>query len=228
MHAIGENIWIVDGEAVPFFTLPYTTRMTVIRQANYKLWIHSPIRLTPELQQEIDALGEVEYLIAPNHLHHLFVHDWQQAYPNARTYGTQQVIDKRPDLRFDGVLNAEFVSPWHEEIAYLLFTGSKVMQEAVFFHRASATLIVTDLIENFSPKAFGGWKMSLAKAAGVVAPHGKMPLDWRLSFTFHKREAKQHLDTILTWQPHQIVMAHGERITENGTAFLRRSFSWLQ
>lgn len=70
--------------------------------------------------------------------------------------------------------------------------------------------------------------MSLAKAAGVVAPHGKMPLDWRLSFTFHKREAKQHLDTMLTWQPHQIVMAHGERITENGTAFLRRSFSWLQ
>lgn len=57
MHAIGENIWIVDGEAVPFFTLPYTTRMTVVRQANYKLWIHSPIRLTPELQQEIDAFG---------------------------------------------------------------------------------------------------------------------------------------------------------------------------
>ncbi|MFV0487622.1 MAG: hypothetical protein ACK5NL_10580, partial [Vibrio fluvialis] len=133
-----------------------------------------------------------------------------------------------PDLRFDGVLNAELVSPWHEEIAYLLFTGSKVMQEAVFFHRASATLIVTDLIENFSPKAFGGWKMSLANAAGVVAPHGKMPLAWRLSFTFHTREAKQHLDTMLTWQPHQIVMAHGERITENGTAFLRRSFSWLQ
>lgn len=46
MHAIGENIWIVDGEAVPFFTLPYTTRMTVVRQTNYKLWIQNALRLT--------------------------------------------------------------------------------------------------------------------------------------------------------------------------------------
>lgn len=228
MQAIGEQIWIVDGEAVPFFSLPYTTRMTVVKLTSGKLWIHSPIRLTPALQLRIDALGEIECLIAPNHLHHLFVLDWQRAYPGARTYGTQQVINKRPDLRFDGVLDAQFVSPWLGEIDYLLFTGSKVMQEAVFFHRTSATLIVTDLIENFSPKAFGGWKMSLAKLAGVVAPHGKMPLDWRLSFLLHKREAKQHLDTMLSWQPKQIVMAHGERIVENASAFLQRSFRWLQ
>lgn len=228
MQAIGEQIWIVDGDAVPFFTLPYTTRMTVVKLCNDQLWIHSPIRLTPELQRAIDALGNVAFLIAPNHLHHLFVQDWQLAYPHALTYGTHQVIAKRPDLRFDGVLDAQLDNPWDSDIHYLLFTGSKVMQEAVFFHRASSTLIVTDLIENFSPQAFGGWKMTLAKAAGVVAPHGKMPLDWRLSFTFHKREAKQHLETMLAWQPEQIVMAHGEWITANGCAFLSRSFHWLQ
>lgn len=72
MKQLAENLWIFDGEAVPFFTLPYTTRMTVIRLNDGALWVHSPIKLTPELQALVEALGEVRYLIAPNHLHHLF------------------------------------------------------------------------------------------------------------------------------------------------------------
>lgn len=228
MQFIGKDIWIMDGEAVPFFTLPYTTRMTIVRLSNGQLWIHSPVRLTPELQCSVDALGNVQYLIAPNHLHHLFVEQWQRAYPQALTYGTQQVVNKRSDLHFDGVLTSDESGPWSEDLDDLLFTGSAVMQEAVFFHRGSATLIVTDLIENFSGRAFGGWKMTLAKAAGIVAPHGKTPLDWRLSFTFHKQEARQHLATMVGWQPQQVVMAHGEWIRDNGVAFLQRSFHWLR
>ena len=49
MTEIGENIWIFEGAAVPFFTLPYTTRMTVVRLSDDELWIHSPIALTDEL-----------------------------------------------------------------------------------------------------------------------------------------------------------------------------------
>ncbi|BFL82164.1 hypothetical protein LFREDSHE_06140 [Shewanella baltica] len=45
MKQLAENLWIFDGEAVPFFTLPYTTRMTVIRLNNGALWVHSPIKL---------------------------------------------------------------------------------------------------------------------------------------------------------------------------------------
>ncbi|EGM68695.1 DUF4336 domain-containing protein [Shewanella sp. HN-41] len=228
MKQLAENLWIFDGEAVPFFTLPYTTRMTVIRLNNGALWVHSPIKLTPELQALVEALGEVRYLIAPNHLHHLFLQDWQQTYPQAQSFGTSEVQTKRPDLHFDGLFTAEFQAMWATDIDQLLFTGSHFMQECVFFHKASGTLIVTDLIENFSPDAFNALQRFLARGAGILAPNGKMPLDWRLSFMFAKQQARTHLVKMLAWEPQRIVMAHGLIVEQDAKAFLQRSFAWLE
>ncbi|MEF2495636.1 DUF4336 domain-containing protein [Vibrio mimicus] len=228
MQLIGERIWIFDGEAVPFFNMPYTTRMTIIKLNDGRLWVHSPIRLTETLKAEVDSLGEIAYLIAPNHLHHLFIKDWQDAFPQAQAFGTQEVAKKRPDLHFDGLLTSDFAVPWGDEIAYLLFTGSKVMQESVFFHPLSHTLILTDLIENFSPSAITGWRQRIARWAGVMAPNGQTPLDWRLTFYFNKAEASRHMSTILSWEPKQIVLAHGEWIKEQAVEFLRHSFRWLK
>lgn len=227
MKQLAENLWIVDGEAVPFFTLPYTTRMTIVRLSDGTLWVHSPIKLTPELQKQVASLGEVRYLIAPNHLHHLFLLEWQQAYPQAQSFGTSEVQTKRPDLHFEQVFTPEFNAPWSVDIAQLLFTGSHFMQECVFFHHASGTLIVTDLIENFSPDAFNALQRLLARGAGILAPNGKMPLDWRLSFMFAKQQARTHLAKMLAWQPQRIVMAHGVIVEQDAMAFLQKSFAWL-
>lgn len=57
MRYIAENIWIFDGEAVKFYSLPYTTRMTVIALSNGDLWVHSPIKLEPALQAKVETLG---------------------------------------------------------------------------------------------------------------------------------------------------------------------------
>ena len=52
LKAIGEDIWIVDGDVVEMnFNLtqvPFSTRMTVVRLNNRDLWIHSPIHLPQE------------------------------------------------------------------------------------------------------------------------------------------------------------------------------------
>ncbi|WP_120510578.1 DUF4336 domain-containing protein [Photobacterium salinisoli] len=228
MYAFNESVWIADGNAVPFFTLPYTTRMTVVILPDGKLWVHSPIELTTELAEAVNALGEVSYLIAPNHLHHLFVAQWQQAYPNATTFGTKEVIHKRSDLHFDDELTSSSDYPWQPAIEQLLFTGSKAMQECVFFHPETRTLILTDLIENFPADSFKPWQRVIAKSAGVMAPSGKTPLDWRLSFYLNKPEARRHIEHILSWEPQTIVLAHGELITQDAVAFLRRAFSWLK
>ncbi len=84
---------------------------------------------------------------------------------------------------------------------------------------------MTDLIENFPAHSFTPFKRLLAKTAGVLAPNGKMPIDWRL--TFKKLIARQHLQQIIDWQPEKIVMAHGEVIEEQAVTFLKSSFSWL-
>ncbi|GGY47611.1 hypothetical protein GCM10011297_20540 [Bacterioplanes sanyensis] len=226
MLELADDIWVVAGETVPFFTLPFSTRMVVVRLADGGLWIHSPVRLRPAMQQQLDALGEVRYLIAPNALHHLFLADWQEAYPQAHSYGTQGVAKKRPDLHFDGILDDANQWPWQPSLHTAFITGSAVMQEAVFFHRPSHTLIVTDLIENFAKDALPIGKRWLAQLAGVVAPNGKTPLDWRLTFYGHKSEIRSHIEQLLSWQPQRIVMAHGVIVHEQAEAFLRRSFAW--
>lgn len=223
----GSDLWVVEGETVSFYTLPYPTRMVIVRLEDGCLWIHSPIALDDSLQEQVDQLGQVTWLIAPNHLHHLFIEQWQQAYPSASSYGTPEVIAKRHDLHFDALLTHTVHPAWSQQLDQLLFTGSPAMAEAVFFHRQTRTLIVSDLIENLTPDSLPPLKRWLARAGGVVAPNGRMPLDWRLSFIGHRNEARQHLRRILAWQPEQLIMAHGEIIHSEARAFLEHSFRWL-
>ena len=225
MEKLADNLWIITGETVSFLSLPYSTRMTVIRLSDGGLWVHSPVRYTAELADVLAGLGPVRYLVAPNALHHLFLKDWQQHYPAAEVYGTAKVVEKRPDIHFTGELGGTTM-PWQAEINTLMFTGSKAMEEAVFFHRASKVLLVADLVENFSPEVFTPWQRLLARITGVVAPHGKMPVDWRLSFLFSRRLVRHHLEQMLAWQPETLVMAHGEIVREDAAAFLRRAFRW--
>lgn len=44
------------------------------------------------------------------------------------------------------------------------------MEECVFYHSSSSTLIVTDLVENFSGKDFNYWQRVVAKGVGILAP----------------------------------------------------------
>lgn len=227
MRQLAENLFVVDGPNVPFMGCAFSTRMTVIRLSDARLWIHSPIPLNTALKQWLAGLGDVTYLIAPNHLHHLFVAQWQRVYPSARSYAPQQLLKKRADLCFDGVLDNHTAMPWQDEIAQRLFTGSPLMEECIFMHVPSSSLIVTDLIENFAPDHFSPCQRLFAKCVGILAPQGKMPLDWRLSFVFSKSEARAHLAVMLAWHPERIIMAHGVLVERDSEAFLRRAFRWL-
>ncbi|MFC3022441.1 DUF4336 domain-containing protein [Vibrio zhugei] len=227
MEKLAEEIWIGNGKPVQFLGLPFSTRMTVVRLAGGELWAHSPIQLSQSMITQLDDLGEVKYLIAPNHLHHLFLAEWMAAYPSAQVYGTTEVIKKRRDLSFTDSLNHPQDWPWRREIKQELFSGSPLMQECVFFHQRSRTLIVTDLVENFSGQDFNYWQKFIAKGVGILAPNGKMPIDWRMSFMFGKAQAREHLARMLAWEAEILVMSHGEIVTERTDTFLERAFHWL-
>ncbi|CAM3144114.1 DUF4336 domain-containing protein [Vibrio mytili] len=227
MRKLADEIWIFDGEPVQFLGLPFSTRMTVVRLSSGDLWVHSPIKLSESITEQVNSLGRVKYLIAPNHLHHLFLAEWMTAYPDAEAYGTNEVMKKRRDITFDGSLNGSHGYPWGSDIEQELFSGSPLMEECVFFHNRSSTLIVTDLVENFSGQDFNYWQRFVAKGVGILAPNGKTPLDWRLSFMFGKEDARKHLSRLLSWNPQILIMAHGEIVNENADKFLKKSFKWL-
>src|SRR3546814_1428787 len=59
----GERIWIIDGPEIRMdygpASIPFPTRMTVVRLAGGRLWVHSPIAPDTVLFEAIDALGDV-------------------------------------------------------------------------------------------------------------------------------------------------------------------------
>lgn len=130
-------------------------------------------------------------------------------------------------MTFDYQLTDSSPVEWQCDIDQLVFKGSPMMEEVVFFHKASHTLILTDLIENFHPDHFSGCQQAIAHVTGIVAPKGKTPLDWRLSFMFGKKTAKQCLEKMIFWKPKIIIIAHGECIFSDAEKFLKQSFRWL-
>jgi hypothetical protein len=227
MQQPATDLWLLEGEAVPFLGLPFPTRMTVVRLGDGGLWIHSPVRGTPARYAAVERLGPVRHLVAPNRIHHLFLADWRQRYPKATCHGTRALLGRRPDIDFDAAFAVGMDLPWDGEIDTLLFRGSAVMEEAVFFHRSSRTLIVADLVENFAPRSLNRWQRTLADAAGILAPNGRMPIDWRLSFLFGRSTARACLEQLRAWRPERIVMAHGEVVEHDADGFLARAFRWL-
>jgi hypothetical protein len=228
LQQVDSDIWTYDGSTVSFYGFPFPARMSVVRLPGNRLWIHSPEQLNDALQRELAALGEVTWLISPNKLHHLFLDEWLQAYPEARSYAAPGLMEKRRDLRFDAELADQAEAEWADEIAQTLFRGSRAMQEAVFFHKPSRTLLLTDLIENFDPATLNGWQRGVARFAGILAPHGKTPVDWRVTFRLgDKEKARAALETMLGWEPENIIVSHGNCIMGGGTKFLENSFSWL-
>lgn len=225
LEPFGPDIWLAEGPVVSFYGFPYPTRMIVIRLSDGGLFVWSPIALTPALKAQVDALGPVAHVVSPNKIHHLSMGEWQDAYPSARLYASPGLVQKRKDLRFDAVLGDSPPAVWAADIDQVEMGGSAFLTEIVFFHRKSRTAIFADLIENFRPGWFKGWKGWLARLDGIVMPHGGAPREWR--FTFKKRIARAALARILAWQPEQVVMAHGELTRTDGTAFIRKSFRWL-
>jgi dipeptidase E len=49
-----------------FRGLELGTRMSVVRMGSGRLWLHSPVRLDPELCAQLDAIGPVALAVAPN------------------------------------------------------------------------------------------------------------------------------------------------------------------
>jgi hypothetical protein len=230
LEQVGPDLWVAEGGIVSFFGFDYPTRMVVVRLANGGLWLWSPVELTADLEREVSALGPVRHLVSPNKLHHLFLGAWLNAFPTARIWGTASTIAKRRDLPFFGALADEPPPDWAGQIDQFHFTNSRVVDELVFYHRASRTAIIADLSQTLSDafldRHWPWWMRQIAKASKMVEGWGFPPLDYRLSFR-HRKTARPKVRALLDKEPEHVVVAHGEIVRTDGAAFLRRAFSWL-
>ncbi|HAG53012.1 MAG TPA: DUF4336 domain-containing protein [Alphaproteobacteria bacterium] len=235
LKQLGEDIWICDGDVVHMdmkvCKVPFPTRMVVLKLSNGELFVHSPINLTDSLAAQIKSLGNVKYIVAPNKIHYTYIKQWADYFKGISVYAVEGIKERAKDqnipVKIDEVLTHDSFSELSEDLDYCLFKGSSFMDEAVFNHKKSKTLIVVDLIENFEKEKIGLFKYLIFKIVGITAPNGKAPKDLRLTFKNGGTSARKSLSVIKEWSFDKIVMAHGKIVKENARYFFKRSFSWV-
>jgi hypothetical protein len=223
LRALDRDLWVAD-RPQRFYGLEVGTRMTVMRLADGRLLLHSPVALTPELRRELDALGRVSFAVAPNRVHHLYAGDVALAYPGAQLWVAPGLDRKRPDLVYVDVLGDEAPAPWKGQVDQVFFRGRPYENEVVFCHRASRTLLLCDLAFNFGPGTAAPTRllMRLLRSYGRFGPSTLDPLLIR-----DRHAARESLERILRWDFDRVVVAHGDVLESGGREALRQGYAWL-
>eukprot|EP00667_Euglena_gracilis_P005700 EG_transcript_5740 len=137
--------------------LSVNIRCTVVRLADRSLWVHAPVFPTNEFLTQLDALGEVRYIVLPTFAleHKLPIITFAQKYPAAQVWAVPDTWSWPVNLPLSllGIpvrgLIGQDPAPWASEIDVQVLkiddVGSPFV-EAAFFHRATRTLLVTDTL----------------------------------------------------------------------------------
>jgi hypothetical protein len=224
LRRLDRDLWFSQ-HPLRFLGAEVGTRMTVFRLKDGSLLIHSPVPLDPPTQAELDGLGPVRFVVAPNRYHHLFVAEYARTYRQAKIFGAPGLDLKRRDLRFDAILGQAAPVEWASEIDQTIFRAFPPLNEVVFFHRSSRTIVFTDLLINIqsSESTYTRFLIWLDGGLGHVA----VPRSFRLLLKMRRARARETIDRILSWEFDRLSLAHGEIVERGAKEIVRKAWSFL-
>lgn len=215
-----DQLWIADMPAAKA-GFEFGARMTVVRLPDGGLWIHSPVALSPELQQQLDALGPVRAILAPARMHYEHVPEFADAYPDAKVFavpGARKIIEKK--ARVDGIIGETPDPLWAGVMDQVLFHGSRLYDEVDFLHRPTGTLILTDLCFNIPENR--SWSTRLwARLLGIL---GRLSVSRSLKLSIQDRDqVRASLERILAWDFDRVLITHGDWVPSGGKEAFHRA-----
>lgn len=201
--------------------MKYGARSTIVVLPSGGLVIISPIAFSDEQAAQIEELGQVDFIVAPNLFHYLYFNDACRRWPNARAL-VPRSLARKTEL----VEHAESMAPtgaiedvlfWHQ------INGVPKVQEHVFALPQDELLIITDLAFHFRnhPQLWLRMMMSL-----VFASYGRLaPSRLFKSVIEDKKAFGQSLRSLLDYPFDALIMAHGEPIKEGARRALEDAFA---
>ncbi len=216
LNQLASDLWVVD-HSLYMLGVNLGTRSTLLRIADQSLCLISPGAGLDELKAQIDSLGEVKAILAPNTMHHLSLPATQKLFPLAQIYGPPGLKTKQPKLNYLGFEN----TPWIDHLQVLAIQGLGPLQEHAFFHAPSKTLIATDLVFNFQ-QAPNLWARAMMTLNGCYQHFG--PTRVLRSLIKDPADLRKSIEQLLQWDFDRVIMAHGEVLPTGGKAKFRQSY----
>jgi hypothetical protein len=228
LKEIDSNIWVAE-QPLKYLGIDVGTRMTVIRSKNDQLSIISPIKINDVIKKQLDEIGIVTNIIAPNLFHYLFASDCKNLFPSATFWADLDLKKKKPELPVDQ--NFDYKGgKINDHIEYIFFDGFKTitlngfspLNEFIFYHGLSKTLILTDTAFNFDES----FSFSTKLVAKLIGGYNNLsPSLLEKIATTDKHKIKNTLQKILDWDFDRIIMAHGSIIESNGKEQFIKGFA---
>lgn len=218
------QLWCID-EPMTMFGLQFGARLTVARLHDDKLWVYAPFAISDEDEANIRELGDVAHVVAPNPFHFKEIGEFTRRFPDAQLWMVPALATKMDELPH---LPLHSMPPaWSADFDGQLFDAALGYQEWVFCHRATKTLILTDLVLNV-PRP----NNALGRVVGAIMDEGRGCKSSRLvkAAIYGRREgkrAREQVDQILSWDFERVIMAHGAIISRDGKRVLQRALRWI-
>ncbi len=223
LRELAKDLWVTE-RPQRFVGVEVGTRMTVVRLGSGALLCHSPVEPDPVLRRALDALGPVRFVVCPNRFHHLYAGEYRDVYPEVEIHVAPGLEKKREDLAADAVLHDTPDPRWAQELDQHLVRGMPMLNEVAFLHRASRTLLLTDVAFPVSDALPRSTRFLL----WCVGARGFGPT-WAERFLVirDRAEARRSLEQLLQWDFDRVVVAHGEVLEHGGREALAQGYAWL-
>ncbi|HEY8613929.1 MAG TPA: DUF4336 domain-containing protein [Roseomonas sp.] len=225
---VAQDVFIIDS-LLP--SAPLSVRMTVIRLPDGGLLLHSPTRFSHGLKRELEQIGPIRHLVAPNIAHWTFLKDWQDACPDTVSWAAPGLRERsqvrRSGVRLDHDLGDLAPAEWGDVIEVVPVPGGGGFHEMAMFHRPTRTLMLTDLVMNLEPPKVPLLMRPITWLFGMLAPDGMPPPYLRAVVKWRHAEAVRAASRLIELRPERVIFAHGRWFERDGTVALRRSLRWL-
>jgi hypothetical protein len=212
------DLWSVEHEfgwQAGLIQIP--VRMTAIRLADGQLILHSPIPITSELRDELDALGRVGFIVIPE-AHGKFAAQAANEYPTAELLAAASPPRQRRSLAFHSSLADQTPAAWDGQVEALLLGGFR-LGEVLLLHRPSRTLILTDLCFNIQ-RSSSRLARVFFRANGMWQTFGPSRIIRRVGVS-DQTSFRESLDPAIEWDFDRIIPGHGDVIEHAQRASIR-------
>lgn len=220
---VPDAIWVSE-RPLWFSGVRLRSRTTVVRLGSGALWVHSPGPPMDEVCKALDALGDVRFLVVPNRFHHLQVPAIAARYPKAFVVGPKSAEERNPSVKVQIGLDDPTYLENTSELAPVHLDGVPFLDETVFFHAPSGSLIAADLLMSACARDHWTWRT----AARVLGRYGRNlpPPDVRAK-TRASTAAAESIARLSKLPIERILVAHADPITERPAQQLLEAWTFV-
>ncbi|KAH7316524.1 hypothetical protein B0I35DRAFT_479356 [Stachybotrys elegans] len=241
--------------SVPFKRMgliPIGGRGTLVKLTSGALAVFSPVALTEEAKAKVQEMGgKVEYIVALDYEHHIFITEWATVFPDAKIIGPEGLREKRLGQKDEKIGKEEFavvftkdnkrdvkIDPAFDADFDYEYADGHANKEIVFLYKPDRMLIQADLLFNLpateqysrmppseqQPKGFlSSLFVNLQSPGGD--PTWMRRFNWYLAAK-DRASLTESVKRIYGWDFVGLIPCHGDVIETDAKAVFHKVFAW--